>query len=212
MTQSQQMLANLIGSRICHDLISPIGAIHNGIELLILTAQDHSDPEVSLIADSCKTASDLIKFFRITFGQNGEGKSLSALMAQTILEPLLSGERKSLQWNISEDLSHQEVQAIFLSVLCLEAAMPRGGKFVITQKENTFYIEGYSDYIKHGDRAWTLLDSQTEDTQVAPSIVQFLLLPQVAKTIARRVDCSSSSNRIAIDLRPVSSHSRSQDI
>ena len=100
MTQSQQMLANLIGSRICHDLISPIGAIHNGIKLLILTAQDHSDPEVSLIADSCKTAPDLIKFFLITFGKNGEGKSLSALMAQTILEPLLSGERKSLQWNI----------------------------------------------------------------------------------------------------------------
>ena len=100
MTQSQQMLANLIGSRICHDLISPIGAIHNGIKLLILTAQDHSDPEVSLIADSCKTAPDLIKFFLITFGKNGEGKSLSALMAQTILEPPLSGERKSLQWNI----------------------------------------------------------------------------------------------------------------
>jgi len=50
MTSHTHNLASLIGSRICHDLISPIGAIHNGIELLMLgQTKDVPDEEMSLI-------------------------------------------------------------------------------------------------------------------------------------------------------------------
>ncbi len=79
-----------------HDLISPIGTINNGKELLALTGQSNSDHEVSLIPEGCKNGSDIINFFRITFSQNAEGQKLSAERAQIIIETFLSRERKSL--------------------------------------------------------------------------------------------------------------------
>ena len=60
----------LLGSRICHDLISPIGAIGNGVELLIMDGATKG-PEIALIAESVANASARIRFFRIGFGASG---------------------------------------------------------------------------------------------------------------------------------------------
>ena len=59
-------LAALVSSRICHDLISPIGAINNGLELLNMSGLAHDGPEIQLIGDSVKSARARIRFFRIT--------------------------------------------------------------------------------------------------------------------------------------------------
>ena len=64
MQQTNASLATLIGSRICHDLISPIGAINNGLELLELTGGAQG-PEMDLISNSVEHAEARIKFFRI---------------------------------------------------------------------------------------------------------------------------------------------------
>ena len=61
-------IAALIRSRICHDLISPIGAIGNGVELLTMSASAGGSPELDLIADSVHNANARIRFFRIAYG------------------------------------------------------------------------------------------------------------------------------------------------
>ena len=61
-------IAALIGSRICHDLISPIGAIGNGVEILTMSASVGSSPELGLIADSVHHTNARIRFFRIAYG------------------------------------------------------------------------------------------------------------------------------------------------
>ena len=66
---SQTDLAALLCSRLCHDLLSPVGALSNGIELLA----DETDPEmqkrcVELLEQSAKTSTDKLKFFRLAFG------------------------------------------------------------------------------------------------------------------------------------------------
>lgn len=57
----------LIGSRICHDLINPLGAIGNGIELLSLSGMAAS-PEMTLVQDSVNNATARVKFLRLAFG------------------------------------------------------------------------------------------------------------------------------------------------
>ena len=68
MTKPIPQLASLIGSRTCHDLISPIGTIHNGIELIKMSTKDKLGSESDLIAGSSNNAFNRIKFFRIAFG------------------------------------------------------------------------------------------------------------------------------------------------
>lgn len=60
-------IASLVGSRICHDLISPIGAISNGVELIGMT-QGTDGAEMSLINDSVQNANARIRFFRVAYG------------------------------------------------------------------------------------------------------------------------------------------------
>ncbi len=63
MSHTHSNLATLIGSRICHDLISPIGAIHNGLELLELSGGMSQTPEMQLIVESCANARARVTFF-----------------------------------------------------------------------------------------------------------------------------------------------------
>ena len=69
MAQDPLSLAKLIASRICHDLISPVGAIANGMELVALTGADIT-PEFELISDSVAGANARIKFYRVALGMS----------------------------------------------------------------------------------------------------------------------------------------------
>lgn len=69
-------LSALIGSRICHDLISPISAIGNGVELMELSGIERT-PEIDLIAQSVENANARIRFFRIAFGKRGTGGKIA---------------------------------------------------------------------------------------------------------------------------------------
>ena len=93
--------ASLLCSRLCHDLMSPIGALNNGIELLA----DETDPEMrekclELLADSARASSNKLKFFRLAFGAaGGFGEEIDTLEAQTVLEGLFGPERRiELGW------------------------------------------------------------------------------------------------------------------
>ncbi|MEM9127616.1 MAG: histidine phosphotransferase, partial [Pseudomonadota bacterium] len=84
MGQSNLNLASLIGSRICHDLTSPIGAITNGLELLDMAGNAPAQ-EVELISDSVDSAGARIRFFRIAYG-----KATQQMIAHTDVMRLLS--------------------------------------------------------------------------------------------------------------------------
>lgn len=91
-------LGSLIGSRICHDLISPIGAINNGLELLAMSG-DAEGPEIGLIGESVGSASARIRFFRIAFGTAGDQMVGSAEVA-AILRDLYAPSRIDIVWQM----------------------------------------------------------------------------------------------------------------
>ena len=72
MTDSSLDLASLLCSRLCHDMLSPVGALSNGLELLA----DEKDPEMrrrcfELLEQSARISADKLKFFRLAFGAAG---------------------------------------------------------------------------------------------------------------------------------------------
>ena len=66
----------LIGSRICHDLINPLGAISNGIELLEMAGVAQG-PEMSLVSDSVENATAKLKMLRLAFGAASPDQTVS---------------------------------------------------------------------------------------------------------------------------------------
>jgi len=89
-------LTSLIGSRICHDLISPLGAISNGVELLSMNGAPIG-PEMSLISESVENANARIRFFRIAFGSANETQDVGQKEIQSILHDMSRGGRLSIE-------------------------------------------------------------------------------------------------------------------
>jgi len=194
-------LATLIGSRICHDLISPIGAIKNGLELLHLCSENSSGPEICLIEESSNNAIGRVNFFRIAFGMGSEHAELSPDRARNILSPLFNGSRVFLSWSIETSIKRNEAQAIFLSILCLETAMPLGGEIHISTEKDQTLVMGSSSHFSYNKELWNSLLHPSQGHDIAPSHVHFLLLPLICQQMDRPINLDQSAENKAVYIR-----------
>lgn len=183
-------LAALIASRLCHDLISPIGAIGNGLELLHFSPQvqkiAHS-PEVQLIADSVAAARSRINWFRVAFGQATPKQNLAAAAFKELLDDADCHGRMRIRCELESDLPRIEARLILLSLMCLESAMPWGGRVRVCRSENRWRLVAEAERIKHDTILWGWLDHDAVPRlpMPAPSDIHFALLA----TCLRNLDC-----------------------
>ena len=125
-------LASLLCSRLCHDLLSPVGALNNGIELLA----DEQDPEMrerclELLAESARASANKLKFFRLAFGAaGGFGDAIDTREARSALEGLFGAERRiEVGWMVADDkLSKGAVKLLLNLALLAGDALVRGGR------------------------------------------------------------------------------------
>ncbi|MFC6584166.1 histidine phosphotransferase family protein [Sulfitobacter aestuariivivens] len=196
MTASSAAFSALVGSRICHDLISPIGAINNGLELLGMSG-DLDGPEMTLIGESVGNASARIRFFRIAFGAAGD-QLVGAAEVSSILRDLYDKSRLDITWAPTEPQPRAAVRLAFLGLLCLETAMPYGGRAQISAQDMEWTLEGSADKIsKHAD-LWKHLTGEPDPHLLQPSQVQFGLLPLLARADGRRVKVMSDDRKLTL--------------
>ncbi|MBZ4021450.1 histidine phosphotransferase [Rhodobacter sp. TJ_12] len=177
-------LVALVGSRLCHDLISPLGAIGNGVELLGMSGLG-SSPEVQLISESVAAANARIKFFRVAFGQANADQQLGTQEILTVLEEISRGGRLQYHWLGAGDQPRRLVKLIFLGLLCLEPALPWGGEVVIREEGGEWRLSAQTKRTKPDPELWSRLTGSL--VPVSPAQVQFALLPREAGHQGRRV-------------------------
>jgi histidine phosphotransferase ChpT len=195
MTQDQNSLAMLIGSRICHDLISPVGAIQNGIELLEMAGQ--RSPELSLIQESAANASARIRFMRIAFGLAGE-QSIGEAEILTVLDDMGRAGRVRYEWAGGADCPRTTLQAVFLAFLCLESAMPRGGTIRAEQTGADWVVSGPADMTRPDPALWALLGGTEPEVSALPAQVQFPLLVSLLQARGTRAEVTAEGETVAI--------------
>ena len=123
-------LAALLCSRVCHDLISPVGAIVNGLEVL----DDNPKPEdrefaLDLIRKSARTASARLQFCRLAFGAAGSsGAQIDLGDAQTMARGHLEDGKTSIAWNLPRVLLPKNRVKLLLNMMVIaQQTIPRGG-------------------------------------------------------------------------------------
>ena len=175
-------LTALIGSRICHDLISPIGAISNGLELLMLDGTQ-GGPEMVLIAESVANANARIRYFRVAYGLALPDQRIGRSEVQSILADMTIGGRLQIDWQSGADLSRGEVKIVFLLLQCLESAMAYGGQVTVIAADEKWQITGRANKLKINTDLWEVLANPTATPDITPAFVQF---PLVADELLRR--------------------------
>jgi len=124
-------LASLLCSKLCHDLLSPVGALSNGLELL----SDEKDPEMrarcfELLEQSARISADKLKFFRLAFGAaGGFGDAVDVSEAQALIDALVgSNERITVNWALGTDrLSRPAIKLLLNFAHMGIEALVRGG-------------------------------------------------------------------------------------
>ena len=127
-------LAALLCSRVCHDLISPVGAVVNGLEVL----EDDNDEQtktfaLELIKKSAQQASARLQFCRLAFGAAGSaGASIDLGDAEGVARGFMHDDKTKLTWNLPRVLLPKNRVKLLLNLLIVSGqTIPRGGTLTI---------------------------------------------------------------------------------
>ncbi|MEO1549821.1 MAG: histidine phosphotransferase family protein [Pseudomonadota bacterium] len=187
-------LAGLVSARLCHDLISPIGAISNGVELLTLSQSFSSESQ--LIADSVDTAKNRVKFFRLAFGLAPvEGMAEVAELAR--LAPAQLNHRVTVKWpEAPEPLSRRHAQGVLLGLMCLERCLPRGGQIAVSLGKGWADLTATGPRVEGDGAGWAALDG----VQVRHGDVQFAYLAALCDEGAFALTRSEGADQVTLQL------------
>jgi histidine phosphotransferase ChpT len=136
-------LAALLCSRVCHDLISPVGAIVNGLEVL----EENKDEEtktfaLDLIKKSARQASAKLQFCRLAFGAAGSaGAQIDLGDAEKVARGLFEDGKTTIVWNLPRELVAKNRAKLVLNMLLVAVgAIPRGGTLTVEPAGTGFRV------------------------------------------------------------------------
>ena len=176
-------LAALLGSRLCHDLVSPLGAIGNGVELLEMSPDFPGlaqSPELRLIAEAVGAARVRIQAYRLAFGMaQGEQRIGRAELAR-LLDGMVDQGRLKITLDAQGDFARPQIRMLILAVMCMESAMPWGGRLIVLRDGQQWRLVAECDRSKVDPGLWAWLDGP-QSRALAPSEVHFALLAEASR-------------------------------
>ncbi|MEM6603832.1 MAG: histidine phosphotransferase family protein [Pseudomonadota bacterium] len=187
MSAAELELAQLLASRICHDLISPVAAVNNGLELL---EEDDEGGEMreralELVMDSARVAAAKLQIMRSAFGA---GQTLPEQSSQSdlweLLKPISEKNNISFEWNnLQREYFTRNESRLLLNMLLLACeALPRGGKISIQAEEKGFCLSlTGSKVIFPQDKEDFLCDSKEKPTE--PRFIGLYLVRLLAEQV-----------------------------
>lgn len=202
-------LAALMCSRVCHDVISPVGAIVNGLEML----DEEKDPEMrgfalDLVKKSAHTASARLQFCRLAFGAAGSaGAAIDTGDAEKVTRGLLEDDRTKLTWNVPRILMAKDKVKLILN-LCLiaAAAIPRGGLISVNVDTSEAIpridVEAAGTNARLASHVPQLLAGMPENNQVDAHGIQAFYTGLIARAAQLQLTVAATSEKVRIEAVP----------
>ena len=179
MTISPVDFASLLCSRLCHDLLSPVGALNNGLELLA----DEHDPEMrarclELLSESARASANKLKFFRLAFGAaGGFGETVDSREARAAIEGLFGDNHKvNLGWLVEDaTLPKAAIKVLLNLALIAGDALIRGGQLDVGAE----VVGGQVEIVVRADGPRIVLDPELR-TALLGAEGEALITPRAA--------------------------------
>lgn len=185
---SNSNYSEMVASRICHDLINPVGAIANGVELFEMTGG--ADAEIDLISEGIFHTSARVRFFRIAFGVSDAAQIITAGEVKSIFDDIRN-ER------VDRPMARRELRAAFLAIVCVEQALPRGGEIFVTY-ENGWKVVAKADVIDAAEALWEPLAENGTPENLTPTTVPFALFPMCLQELGFLPTVLISNTRLSL--------------
>jgi histidine phosphotransferase ChpT len=201
-------LAALLCSRVCHDLISPVGAIVNGLEVM----EDDNDQEtkdfaMDLIKKSVRQASAKLQFCRLAFGAAGSaGAQIDIGDAEKVGRGFLEDDKTKIAWNLPRVLLPKNRVKLLLNMLLIAGqSIPRGGQITVDPvgegETMSFRISATGGYAKVPQAVPELLAGGTHGGTVDAHAVQPYYTSLLAKDCGLMVSATNEGDVIVVAAR-----------
>jgi len=164
---SELELAALLCSKVCHDVISPVGAINNGLEVLEEGGDDAQMREfaMQLILKSARQASHKLQFCRLAFGAaGGIGAHIDLRDAEEVTKNYLDGGKIELEWSSPAITRPNEEVKLLLNLILLGThCIPKGGtiSYNVSEDQGILTFTGEGAHLPENTRE--LLEGQAEN-------------------------------------------------
>ncbi len=197
--------AALLCSRLCHDLVSPVGAINNGLEIL----EEENDASmreavIDLITKSTQQTANKLQFFRLAFGAaGGFSAQLDTREAQKAIEALLSGSRVTLEWHVGvSSVSKHLVKMLLNLVLVASESLIRGGVLIVAlDQEGDSYnlsIEANGERIILQDTLKACLLGEVDDDDLEPRTAPAYLAAVVVQELGGTLEIDQTDQNLTV--------------
>lgn len=193
-------VAELLASRLCHDLISPVGAVNSGIELLTEFGDDPDGESMGLISSSARTASDKLLFFRIAYGNAGSGTNVPLNEGLALVAPVCLNQRTQAVIEDGTAGAMPGAGAVKL-LLCLALmageSLPRGGTLTVRVGPDMaaeILAAGEGARVGDGERAALAGDLANDDLD--PKTAHAYFTNSVARRLGVDIRVSAEADRV----------------
>jgi histidine phosphotransferase ChpT len=198
-------LAALLTSRVCHDVINPVGAIVNGIEVL----EDDKDGEMrefalGLIKKSARQASARLQFCRLAFGAAGSaGAAIDTGDAESVSRNFVTDDRTTFNWTGSRVyMPKNKVKLLLNLVVIALTAIPRGGSIEVTisgmAELPDFLVTAKGQNSRIPPQVEALLSGQSETGTIESQTIQAFYAGLVARAAEMSVSVSMEADTVSI--------------
>lgn len=206
-------IIELLSARLCHDLISPVSAINNGIELVTEMEDDMRGEAMSLIGDSATAAARLLQFYRAALGsaRAADGGPLSVGEARKRTLEALGGGRIAIDWpepDMAEALSFvagRNVKLVLALVMLAHDVLPGAGEIAVRLTP-----DGMSAAVEVSARKEGFVLSEAFEAAITGSVAPEVLTPKtvtgaygrlLAETLGTSLHCDAEPGRVAFRVR-----------
>jgi histidine phosphotransferase ChpT len=195
-------LAALLCSRVCHDIISPVGAINNGLELLDEGGAD--EDAMRLIRTSARNASARLQFARLAFGAAGSANmQIDTGDAHSVAVAFLANEKPELEWTGGRALLPKNKVKLLLNLLLIaNAAIPRGGKLVVEledlEAQPRFTLKANGPMVRVPSRFLELHSGQVSEEPIDAHSVQFYYTLLLARESGMNIGIRAGAEEIVL--------------
>ena len=160
----------LLASKICHDLVSPVGAVNNGVEFWTDMGADSAEDAMGLISHSAQQAATRLSTFRLAYGAGGSEKHVSLGDIQKAIEAMVDPKKYTIVWNLNNDeldgiLPLGFCKTLLNVVIFIVDVTPKGGQITFNLSASSpvdVEIRIAADMIKLKDSYERILDNMSD--------------------------------------------------
>ncbi|MEZ5690445.1 MAG: histidine phosphotransferase family protein [Rickettsiales bacterium] len=200
-------IAELLCTRLCHDLTGPIGAVNNGAEFLSEEGFDLKGQAVDLIVSSAFSAVSRLQFYRMAYGNIKNSGEANLAEKRKVAEDFFVGSEITLDWPDAHadasgvSVSFRMVRLIYNLIIILSSSLIRGGsvsvrmgKDELSRKNITVHAKGES--MKFNEEVDEVLLGESFDGEITPKNVQLYLTRRYAKDLGVVLECKKDNGLI----------------